>query len=144
MRRERFGLVASVCLTAAAMLLWIPDAWGQGSDAALRDRVQQLVERLDAPKMEAQKAAEDALVKLGPRVLPFLPEVTKSTSAGRKERLDRIRTTLREAQEESNLGASKVTIAGDGDPPDGGDPEAASPVGQCDHRPPRADGGRGD
>jgi hypothetical protein len=89
-------------------------ARGQGSDAALRDRVLQLVERLDAPKMEARQASEEALVKLGPRILPLLPEATKSTPAERTQRLERIRAALREAQEETNLGASKITIKGKG------------------------------
>ena len=33
-------------------------AWGQAVDAALRDRVAQLVERLNSPKMETGKAAD--------------------------------------------------------------------------------------
>jgi hypothetical protein len=86
-------------------------AWGQASDAALRDRVTQLVERLDAPKMEARKAAE-ALIKLGPRILPLLPEPPKSASLEKRERLDRVRAALRDAQDPTNLGASKVTIQG--------------------------------
>src|SRR5262249_39058998 len=53
-------------------------------------------------------------VKLGPRILPFLPEVTKTTSPARRERLERIRAALREAEEDSNLGASKVTIQSQG------------------------------
>jgi hypothetical protein len=96
------------------LLIRVQPVWGQASDAALRDRVLQLVERLDAPKVEAQKAAEDALVKLGPRILPLLPAVTKTTSPGRKERLERIRAALQEAEEESNVGAAKVTIQGKG------------------------------
>ncbi len=35
-------------------------------DAALRDRVVQLVDRLDAPKAEARDAAMASLIKLGP------------------------------------------------------------------------------
>src|SRR3954470_3040085 len=106
-----------MCRTRFVMLLLVlvsGTAWGQGSDAALRDRVLQLVERLDAPKMEARQAAEDALVKLGPRILTFLPEPTKATSAERRQRVQRIRVALREAQDEANLGASKVTIQGTG------------------------------
>ncbi|HMB05993.1 MAG TPA: hypothetical protein VKP69_19955, partial [Isosphaeraceae bacterium] len=53
-------------------------ARGQAPDAAPRDRVAQLVERLDAPKMEARKAAEEDLIKLGPGILPLLPETPKS------------------------------------------------------------------
>ena len=44
----------------ALLLLGAATARGQGSDAALRDRVMQLVERLDAPKIEARQAAEEA------------------------------------------------------------------------------------
>src|SRR3954449_3814136 len=106
MRRSRFVMLLLVLVSGTA--------WGQGSDAALRDRVLQLVERLDAPKMEARQAAEEALVKLGPRVLPFLPEPTKSTGAERKQRLERIRAALQEREEDANLGASKVTIRGRG------------------------------
>jgi hypothetical protein len=90
--------------------------WAQGSDAALRDRVSQLVERLDATKLEAQQAAEEALIKLGPRILPFLPDPadakSKGANAARRQRLERIRAALTEAKDESNLGPSKVTIQG--------------------------------
>jgi hypothetical protein len=106
MRNQRFAFFM--------FLLWGATAWGQGSDAALRDRVLQLVEKLDASKMEARQAAEESLVTLGPRVLPFLPEVTRSTGAERKQRLERIRAALQEAQDATNLGASKVTIRGQG------------------------------
>jgi hypothetical protein len=116
MSRVRSGRVLIVALTVVGFTpaLGMRHAWGQVSDAALRDRVLQLLERLDAPKMEAQKAAEDALVKLGPRILPLLPEATKATSPARRERLERIRAALREAEEEANLGAAKVTIQGQG------------------------------
>jgi hypothetical protein len=73
-----------------------------------------LVERLEAPKMEARKAAEEALIKLGPRVLPLLPDSAKAGGAERKQRLERIRTALRDAQDSTNLGASKITIKGKG------------------------------
>jgi hypothetical protein len=89
-------------------------AWGQAADAALRDRVQQLVERLDASKMEARQAAEKRLIELGPRILPLLPEPAKSGSAERNQRLGRIREALRQASETLDLGASKVTIQGQG------------------------------
>src|SRR3954465_5628612 len=98
----------------AILVLLFPAAqcWGQASDAALRDRVLQLVERLEAPKIEARKAAEEALIKLGPRILPLLPGRGKTTGEEGKQRLDRVRGALREAQaaDQSNLGASKITI----------------------------------
>jgi len=94
------------------LLLAVP-AQAQTTDAALRDRVNQLVERLDTPKLEARQAAEEGLIKLGPRVLPLL-EAVKGGSPERKERLEHIRSKLHEAMEATNLGASKVTLKGEG------------------------------
>ena len=102
------GLLAMVLATSSVVL-------GQTSDAALRDRVRQLVEKLDASKMEARQAAEDGLIKLGPPALPLLPELPRSASAEQKQRLERVRNALRDAADsQANLGASKVTIAGKG------------------------------
>ena len=84
------GLLVMVLATSGAVL-------GQTSDAMLRDRVRQLVEKLDAPKMEARQAAEDGLIKLGPPILPLLPESPRSASTERKQRLERIRDALRDA-----------------------------------------------
>ena len=52
----------------------------QGVDAALRDRVLQLVERLDDPKPEARDAAQGRLIKLGSKILPLLPEAASVAS----------------------------------------------------------------
>lgn len=97
-----------------AIVLLAGSAWGQISDAALRDRVNQLLERLDSPKMEARKAAEEGLIKLGPKILPLLPETAKGASAERTQRLDRIRQALRDAQDSTNLGATKITLKAKG------------------------------
>ena len=97
-------------LTTLILALSAAVSSGQAIDAALKDRVLQLVERLDAPKMEARKAAEDGLIKLGARILPLLPESAKSGGAERQQRLDRVRAALRDVQDQANLGASKVTI----------------------------------
>jgi hypothetical protein len=110
---KRFALVFGVGVAAAALVV-SAGARAQTADAALKDRVNQLVERLEAPKMEARKAAEDALIKLGPRVLPLLPEPEKVAGAERKQRLVRVREALREAVDQINLGASKVTLQAKG------------------------------
>ncbi len=85
-----------------------------GADAALKDRVLQLVDRLDADKVEARDTAMASLIKLGPKILPLLPEPATVASAERKERLGEIRTALAAKQDEINTGASKVTIIGKG------------------------------
>ena len=97
---------------AVGGVLLLGPAWasGQGGDSALKDRVAQLVERLGAPKAEAQASAEKALVDLGERALPFLP-----SGGPQATKLDRIRATVREKAEAAvNLGASTVTLQGKG------------------------------
>ena len=92
-----------------------PSACAQtAADAALKDRVLQLVERLGADKVEARDTATASLIKLGPKVLPLLPDAATVTSAERKERLGRIRAALAEKQAELNTDASKVTVTGKG------------------------------
>ena len=108
---KRFGRsfwgVAAVGLIVSAL---VGLARGQGADAALKDRVNQLVERLGAPKDDVRKAAEEALIKLGPRVLPLLPDAAKVEGDDRKKRLAAVRDALLEATEQANLGASKITL----------------------------------
>ena len=102
-------------VAALALALTASDAArGQGADAALKDRVAQLVERLDAPKTEARDAAQAALIKLGPRILPLLPEPPKTASAEQKARLAKVREALAERQDAAKPGASLVTIRGQG------------------------------
>src|SRR5262245_65895261 len=85
-------------LALLALALAAGEARAQTSDAALRDRVLQLVERLETPKMEARKAAEEALTKLGPRILPVLPVGAKAKGEERRQRLDLVRAALLESQ----------------------------------------------
>ena len=107
-RLGRMLRVLSASALAAVALAGV--VAGQGADAALKDRVGQLLERLDAPKEEARKAAQEALIKLGPRVLPLLPEGAKITGDERKRRLENVRSALLEATEAANLGASRITL----------------------------------
>src|SRR5262249_45274107 len=67
-----------------------------------------------APKAEAREAAEKALIGLGARALPLLPDPAKVNGAERRERLDRGRAALRDAQSQANLDASRVTVQGEG------------------------------
>lgn len=103
---------AGFVLTAMALALLTPPSRGQ--DAALRDRVAQLVGRLASPQVEDRDAAEKALVALGAKALPALPDLTTITDAEQKQRLERVRDALNEAQEAQAFTASKVTIQGKG------------------------------
>ncbi|MGZ3390070.1 MAG: hypothetical protein ACXVCF_10805 [Isosphaeraceae bacterium] len=116
MRRARFlsralgsNLLASLALLAP--LFWSHvQAQTETTDAALRDRVLQLIERLGDTKPEARDEAEARLIKLGARALPLLPDPASVTSKERKERLEKVRATLRQAEEETSTVASRVTI----------------------------------
>ncbi|MGZ3300631.1 MAG: hypothetical protein ACXWO3_07010 [Isosphaeraceae bacterium] len=103
------NLLASLALLAP--LFWSHvQAQTETADAALRDRVLQLIERLGDPKPEARDEAEARLIKLGARALPLLPDPASVTSKERKERLEKVRATLRQAEEETSTVASRVTI----------------------------------
>lgn len=107
------GMIA----TAGALILaFLPTAGrpAAAQDAALRDRVNQLVGRLDADKVDARDAAEKALIELGAKALPLLPDVPAAKSAEQKQRLERIREALVAGQEQDRFAASKATIRGEG------------------------------
>jgi len=116
MRRARFMSRAFGSNLLASLALLAPLYWShvqaqtETADAALRDRVPQLIERLDDPKPEARDEAEARLIKLGARALPLLPDPASATSKERKERLEKVRATLRQAEQETSTGASRVTI----------------------------------
>ena len=117
MRRDsiRHSLCVSILPAFLLLMTSMPLAYAQtGADAALKDRVLQLVERLGADKVEARDTATASLIKLGPKVLPLLPDPASVTSADRKERLGKVRAALAEKQAELNTGASKVTVTAKG------------------------------
>ncbi len=105
-------LLASVCA------LTIGSARGARAqapaDAALRDRVLQLVDRLEASTADAREAATASLIKLGPKILPLLPDPATAKTAERKERLERVRAALRVKDDDVNTKASRVTLSGKG------------------------------
>lgn len=116
MRRAHFLSKVLWSNLLASLALLAPFCWSQlqaqteTTDAALRDRVLQLIERLDDPKPAARDEAEARLIKLGARALPLLPDPASVTSKERKERLDKVRAALRQAQEQTNTDASRITI----------------------------------
>ena len=119
MRRDSLLEATGKCLFGALLIatLGAPAALAQQADAvdpALRDRVLQLVDRLDSPTPEAREAATTSLIKLGPKIVPLLPDPATVKSTERKDRLERIRTALRKAEDDVNINATKVTIEGKG------------------------------
>ncbi len=82
----------------------------QISESALKDRVAQLVERLESPKMESRASAEKSLIDLGPKVIALLPTKIDTTKKDLVERLERIRSSIQAKDDQTNLGASKITL----------------------------------
>lgn len=91
------------------LLLASAPCLAQSTDAALRDRVDQLIERLGEKETAIQ--AEESLIKLGPRALPLLPDPAPDAL---KDQMDRIRASLQEQAEAESLDAARITIKGEG------------------------------
>src|SRR5438270_11025424 len=75
---------------------------------ALKAKVVRLVEQLGIPAK--QVAAETELLKLGPDVLPYLPDDKAKLAPAQRERLRSIRATLQEAQVLRELAPKTVTL----------------------------------
>ena len=108
------SITTAILIVAVNLNLNLNLASAQVSDAAIKDRVAQLVERLESPKVEIKTAAEKSLIDLGPRILPLLPATADKAKADLIERLDRVKKTLQEKDEQTNLGASRITLKGQG------------------------------
>ena len=105
-------------LVGCGCLIWLPAVATLGqsepTDAALRDRVLQLVERFDDSKSEVRDAAMASLTKLGPKILPILPDPATLPAGNRKERIEQLRAALRKGEEDINPAAKRVTLEGKG------------------------------
>lgn len=86
----------------------------QEVSAALKDRVAQLLERLNTGDDKQKEAAEKSLIDLGAKVLPLLPAVADAKDEASKARLERIRQALDASGGAADFEARKVTIKGEG------------------------------
>ncbi|WP_169975395.1 hypothetical protein [Tautonia rosea] len=98
------------------VILWTLATQGvaQEVSAALRDRVAQLVERLGEEGTETRDSAEEALTKLGDRILPLLPDPAEVEDVDLRDRITRIRSALEESSTENVSEATRITIQGEG------------------------------
>ncbi len=83
------------------------------ADDEAQVQVRRLVGQLGAPQLARREAAEEELLRMGPAVLKWLPEVTDRTSAEVKQRLTRIRQKLQQAETEAATRASLITLQAD-------------------------------
>jgi hypothetical protein len=75
-------------------------------------RVAELVRQLEAPQLVERNAAQDELVRLGPDVLPLLPQGDPSRPEV-EWRLRAVRLALQQADAAASLEPSRVTLRGD-------------------------------
>jgi hypothetical protein len=85
---------------------------GQDEEMALIDRVAFLQHQLQSDKIAVRDAAEEELLKLGPRVLDHLEPVDNDTPTDIVQRLQRIRKELETVAVRQVTQASKVTLKG--------------------------------
>jgi hypothetical protein len=76
----------------------------------IRDKVKQLVEELGDPDAAKHTAAETALLKLGPDILPLLPEDDAKLTPAQADRLKAVRAALREALVQKDLAPRTMTL----------------------------------
>jgi hypothetical protein len=74
--------------------------------------VKRLVAQLDADARSARVKAREALLALGPAILPHLPEETTITSAAAREAIHEIRLKLERESALASLAPSRVTLRG--------------------------------
>ena len=91
--------------------LRVPPNGLEGDDLKLE--VRRLVRQLNATRLAEREAAEQQLLKLGPRALELLPPVSDRTPAEVGQRLGRIRRKLQLAAAEGVAKPSLVTLSGD-------------------------------
>ncbi len=80
--------------------------------AVLKKQVSELVLQLNAFQLKERQAAEQALVKLGPAVLPYLPRTSSRTPAEVRQRLARVLQAVESVAAKESVESRKVTLEG--------------------------------
>ncbi len=103
--------------TTLALSAWqAEDIYAQASSKTvvdteeMRDKIDLLVERLDADQLATRTAAEKALVARGPSVLPLLPKDSDALPAGMRVALARVRKQLEQESVAQFAAAGRVTL----------------------------------
>jgi hypothetical protein len=109
LRTALFELLFTLCLLDPASAQ-NPSARTRSSEFG--QKVEQLVRDLDAQSRSVRVAARESLIKLGPAVLPFLPDVDATTSEAARDALRGIHRRLDRQAALDTLGPSRVTIHG--------------------------------
>jgi hypothetical protein len=81
-------------------------------DSRTASQIQHLIEQLDADARSERTKARDALLDMGPAILPLLPEDRAVASAAARQSLHEIRLRLQREAALASLAPSRVTLKG--------------------------------
>jgi len=94
-------------------MLVIAHASDASDRAAIRHRVEELINQLDAPTLVERSRAERQLLELGTDSLLYLPSLELVESVSRREAIRRLRPQLERRAAEASVRVSRVTLKGD-------------------------------
>lgn len=106
------SLAASVGAQDKLDTLPEPSANTKDDEAVNLAEVRRVLRALDSDQAAERDAAEKRLIELGSPVLPFLPEISSTTSGELKIRLQRLRDQLQTTKIETYFEASLLTLNG--------------------------------
>jgi len=107
---RRWGVLAA-CFWLLASVARADDRPGPAAAQEVR-QIQRLIGQLDADARSERIKARDALLKLGPAILPLLPEDQTIASAAARQELQGIRLRLERDAALASLTPSRVTLKG--------------------------------
>jgi hypothetical protein len=107
---------ARLALTVGLAFCVAPPAWPDdrpsAADSQTVREIQRLIGQLDADTRSERVKAHDALLKLGPAILPLLPEDRAIASAAARQSLQEIRLRLQREAAMASLSPARVTLKG--------------------------------
>jgi hypothetical protein len=109
-RRARLALAIGLAFCVAKPT-W-PDDRPSAADSQTVRQIQRLIDQLDADTRSERVKAQNALLKLGPSILPLLPEDRAIASAAARQSLQEIRLRLQREAGLASLLPSRVTLKG--------------------------------
>jgi len=84
----------------------------QQTSALLSHQVQVLCQQLDSNLLAERVQAEDSLVRLGPRILPLLPDYADTGSVAVRQAVERVRLRLESQHARDSVLPSRITLHG--------------------------------
>lgn len=121
-------ILATVLLSTSARLVWgvapFPQAKQEAKEKTetkaasklsgdeLSAKLKGLIEKLEAESLVERDKAEQAIIDLGPEVIPLLPKITSSTSAEVEVRLRRLTEKLQSQDQSVEIESTSVTLKG--------------------------------